>query len=160
MSSPQLTVISAPMGPILVPQLSKSDVQISKGLSSASNTLQNQNSVIIQILQQSFVLKYLINSQMIAALMLIDQKVPMIYYLAQQVFSSNIFLYTPPFESVEVAYVQPSLPFHIKVDPRQFPHQVPSQPILRRFRMSNNFLLNNAQSLLMMGIIALALAVA
>ena len=93
---------------------------------------------------------------MIAALMLIDQNVPLTYYLAQQVFSSTVFLYTPQFESVEYSYVQPSLPFGLAIDPSHFPDQAPSQPILRRFRMSNNFLLNNCQNILMMGILLLA----
>ena len=83
LSSSDLVTMSAPVGPVLVPQLSKTDAQISKGLFSAQNDLQNENSVAIQILQQSFLLKYLINSQLIAALMLIDQLVPLNYYLGQ-----------------------------------------------------------------------------
>ena len=71
-------------------------------------------------------MKYLINSQLIAALMLINQRVPMNYYLAQQVFSSTVFLYSPPYQSAEAPYVQPTLPFGIQVDPERFPHQVPS----------------------------------
>ena len=126
MYTSQLLVMSASLEMILVPQISKSDVQISKGLSSTQDTLQDANSMFMQILQQSYILKYVVNSQMIAALMLIDQKVPLTYYIAQQVFSSNVFLYSPPFQSPEESYAQPSLPFGIQVDPQQFPHQVPS----------------------------------
>ena len=152
-NSTNLKLLSAPVGPILLPKLSKADVQLSQGFSSAQSVLQNQNNVFIQILQQSYVLKYMINSQMIAALMLIDQKVPMIYYLAQQVFSSTVFSYSPTFESLETTYVQPNLPFNLLIDPRLLPNQIPSQPIFRRFRMSNNFLLNNSQCILMVGIL-------
>ena len=159
-NSPELIVLQALIGPILLPQLSSADVQLSAGLSSVQDTLSGKNNVYIQMLQQSYVLKYLINSQLIAALMLIDQKVPITYYIVQQVFSSTVFLYTPPFESAEASFVQPSLPFGIKIDPSRFPHQVPAQPILRRFRMSNNFLLNNCQSLLMLGLLLVAYATA
>ena len=59
---------------------------------------------------------------------------------------------------MELPDVPPSLPFNVRVQPELFPHQVPSQPIFRNFRMSNNFLLNNSQCLLMMGVLLLAQA--
>ena len=150
----QLVVLSAGLGPILVPQLSRSDAKIATGLFATQAALQDENSVPVQLLQQSYILKYLLNSQFVAALMLIDQKVPILYYLTQQVLASTVYLYLPPYVSAETSYAQPTLPFRIRIDPRRFPHQVPSQPLFRRFRMSNNFLLNNFQYLLMCGVLA------
>ena len=120
--------------------------------------MQNQNSVPIQILQQSYVLKYLFNSQMIAAMMLIDQVLPITYYLTQQAFSSTVFCYSPAYGSAESTYVHPSLPFNIRISAEDIPHQTPSQPIFRRFRLSGNFLLNNSQCLLMLLVLAVAQA--
>ena len=61
---------------------------------------------------------------------------------------------------MEASYDQPALPFGIKIDPSKYLHQYPSQPVYRRFRMSNNFMLNNCQHLLVTGILALAQLIA
>ena len=72
MSSASLVVIAAQVGPVLVPRLSKADIEIAKLFSKTQGTVQSQNSVSVQLFQQSYIPKYFINSQLIAALMLIQ----------------------------------------------------------------------------------------
>ena len=86
-------VVDETVGPMLV--TGASDRGLAQSFQSFADSVQDANSGAMQTLQQLYVLKYLLNSQIIAALMLVDVRVPASLFQAQRAFSSHIFLFTP-----------------------------------------------------------------
>ena len=90
-----LLVIDRNLGAVIVQPQSGSNRDTVTRLSSFVQQMSDSSNGILQLLHQSYLLKALFNSQIIAATLLIDMKVPAPLFYAQEFEASAVFLFQP-----------------------------------------------------------------
>ena len=157
-SEREFVLVAESVSPVFLQNLGGATLLVAQSLSSYQKGLQDRDNVFVQVLQQSFLLRFITNNQVFAGTMLIRMSLPLVLHVILGTLSSTVLSFIPEYQQTVQQMRYKTLPYGVTVDMAEVPGQEPRQDQFQLFELTNNFILNNFSFLVLWSLVsALAL---